>query len=56
MQILKLFKMKNCSFKSKTGQIKCFVKIDLEKRIFVKYYLHKIKKDNTEIDNCKSEH
>jgi hypothetical protein len=38
MQILKLFKMKNCSFKSKTGQIEFFVEIEDVKRIF-KFFL-----------------
>jgi hypothetical protein len=32
MQILKLFKMKNCSFTSITGQIRCLVESDDKKR------------------------
>lgn len=38
MQILKLFKMKNCSFKSKTGQIKFYVRIEGEKRFFKPFF------------------
>lgn len=58
MQILKLFKAKNCSFKSKTGQIKCFIVIE-DKKESLNLFLPITKRKNVKIESkievCKSD-